>query len=748
MAALEPSEPTRAARERLRLAAAARAAIDHPNLIRAWPVGEGGGRLFVAFERSPHPSLTELLAAAPLEPTECARILDGAAAGVDALSQRALVARDLTPERVLVHPEHGGVLMDLGIPPELMRGVPLEQDPDLAFRSPEELERKPVDLRSAVYSLGAILLAALTALPPDRRMTVARARLSDRRATLAPEIDAVVARAMARDPSERFASAEALSGAAAAALGADLAPKILPGHQKPTERLQQPVTKRVPRSPQRNARHSMTAPPTKDPALPFYGQRRSSEVPRSPRRCEPRHWSRAAQGVAARFPGAVRRCSAMISALLALAGTFERRAHAGLRSSASAVGPIATGAASVARRGANLVQDLFRRVCRLLLAAARRGAVVAAGAGRRGHRALRRLQHSAPSVLQGAGARLDRSAGDGWKLGGRLVGSGTAGVTGAFGPRRGRGRARRPAANRTASQRAFTHPGLLLPAVGAIVASALSGIALGRAFEPEGGPSSVSRTGLTAQLPSGWAPADPDPVLPTLSSAIAAAPSGEAGAGFLAGKVSSLGAAERMLARLQRESEGRTHVWLGGLNAWQYAGLRPRPRVVGTGYLIPTMGGAVLGLCHASTNEAPVRLAECKRAATTLAIRGERPRPLSAADRSDERVIRVIASLRTNRSEGRRRLDAAELRRGQARSATSLQLSHNRAARSLDRISALENGYSLGNLSAAVRKAAAAYGRLAHAASVSNRSAYRQARYAVGRYEEALRRELARTGDA
>jgi hypothetical protein len=187
---------------------------------------------------------------------------------------------------------------------------------------------------------------------------------------------------------------------------------------------------------------------------------------------------------------------------------------------------------------------------------------------------------------------------------------------------------------------------------------------------------------------------------------------------------------------------------LGALNAWQYTGLRPRPHVVGTGYLVPTTGGAVLGICHASTSEAPIRLAECKRAATTLAIRGERPRPLASADGSNERLSRVIATLRASRSQGRRRLEAAELGRGQARAATSLQLSHERAARSLDHISALENGHSPQDLRAALRDAAAAYGRLAHAASVSNRSAYRNARDAVVREEEVLRRELARTGDA
>jgi hypothetical protein len=816
--AFEPSEPTRAARRLLRLAVAARAAIDHPNLIRAWPVGDGEGRVFVAFERCPHPTLSDMLADPPLGRIECARILDGAATGVDALSQRALVARDLTPERVLVHPEHGGVLMDLGIPPDLLRRVPIQQDPELAFRSPEELEGKPVDLRSTVYSLGAMLLAALTALPPDTRMAEARPRPSGRRATLAPEIEAVVARAMARDPAERFENAEALSTAAAGALGADLAPRILPGDHKSTERPHQPLTKPVLPSPQRNGRPSLTGPP------PFNGQRprrqRSREVPRSPRCGETRHWSRVAQDIAPCFPWAVRLCNEMVSALLALARSVGRRAHEAWRWSASAVRPIARGVASVAagagrrginlaralcrrvrrlvlvavrraaelvgvllllaenagrrghsgwrrsaraaapmarsgasvaastaRRGAKVAWPLFLRACRVELAAARRG-VVAAGAGRRAHRALLRMQHSAPAVLKGTGARIDRFTQHSWKWGSRPVGSGTAAVKRAPRPKRGRDKAHLPAATGSVAQRSTTHRRLLLPAVGAIVASALSGIALGHALEPEGGPSSVSRSGLTLQLPRGWEPAAADSVLPTLSPVIAAAPSGERGAGFLAGKLSSLAAAEQMLGGVQIGSEGRTQVQLGRLNAWQYTGLRPRPHVVATGYLIPTTGGAVLAMCHASTDDAPVRLGECKRAVATLVVRGERPRPLSSADQSNERMTRLLATLRASRAEGRRRLKAAELGRGQARAATSLQLSHERAAWTLDRISALENGHSLENLSAAVRNAGAAYGRLAHAASISNRSAYRRAGHAVVREEELLRRELAGTGDA
>jgi hypothetical protein len=615
--ALEPSAPTRAASRRLRLAIAARAAIDHPNLIRSWRVGEGGGRVFVAFERCSHPSLSELLTAAPLEPTECARIIGGAAAAVDALSKRRLLARDLAPDRVFVDAEHGGVLMVLGIPRQLLRRVPLGQDHDLAFRSPEELERKPVDLRSSVYSLGAVLFTALTGRPPADSWALIgepSPRPTDRRPELPPDIDAVVARAMARDPADRYSNPEAVAHAAAAALGADLAPK----------------------------------PPGR-----------------------------------------------------------------GLKSNERQRQRLARGSAGRNGNGNDPATD-------------------------------DRLKRPAPLVAQEPGRQIDRLTGS------RLTARRLEGSTTAAAPRAVATspfeNGHRPAAAGTAAPRASTYRRILLLAVGAIVASALSGIALGLAFEPEERPSSVSGSGLTLQLPRGWEPADRDLSVPALSAAIAARPSGTRGAGFVAGKVGSLNAAEQSLERLQRDGDGRTQMRLGGLSAWQYAGLRPRPNVVGTGYLVPTAGGAVVGICHAARAEAPVRLSECRRAATTLAIRGERPLSLSSADRSNERMLRAIGTLRASRSEGRRRLEAAELARGQVRAAASLRDSHKRAARSLDRISVLENGYSLGDLSATVRQLAVAYGRLADAARTTSRSAYREARTAVARGEAALRRELARIG--
>ena len=681
--ALEPSEPSRGARGRLRLAVAARASTDHPNLIRAWAVGEGDGRLFVAFEPCPHPSLRELLAAARLEPTACARILDGAAAGVDALSQRTLVARDLTPERVLVDPERGGVLMDLGIPPELLRRVPLEQDPNLAFRSPEELERRPVDVRSGVYSLGAILFTALTGQPPDdysSRVAGAYPRPSDQRAELSREVDAVVARAMAQNPAERYPNPEALARAAAAALGVELAPPILPGDLKATQRWQQPPAKRAPPTPRPNGRRSRTRHPTRARRVPTQGQRQPQPAPggsrSSPRRAKPRPASRRPRGVTAGLQSAARHCLAMMADVLALTEAAGRRGEAGLRRFASAVAPIARRAASivaaVVRLAAHAVWALLLRGCRLVLRAARRaeglvGGLVlfASGARRRGGAGLRRsaaavrtmatgvadvagrralnvllrLMRSASSVGRRAGERIDRLArGDRTPVA-ELVGSEPAESQAGpffFGSVPMQARERRFASIRSVPLNSLSHRRLVLPAVGALVASALAGIMLNRALESDGGPSSLTRAGLTVQLPSGWEQARVEPGRPAISSGIAAGPPGEAKTGLVVGEIRSQAAAERMLEWAQSGDGARTQVRLGKLYAWRYAGLRPRQGVTGTGYLLPITGGAVLMVCHASRDEARVRLAECGRAATTLVVRGERPRRLSSVDRLRE----------------------------------------------------------------------------------------------------------------
>jgi hypothetical protein len=611
--ALEPSEPSRRAIGRLRHAVAARAAIRHPNLVPARIIGEGDGRLFVAFVGSGHPSLSEVLAAGALKPAESALLLRGAAAGVAALSHRGLVPRDLKLDRVLVDPVHGAVLMDVGIPPELLRS-PLEQAEDLSFRSPEELAGEPIDVRSSVYSLGAILATALAGVP----------RSSERGSELSPALEAVVARATAADAAERYPDPETLLRAFTAAAG--LGPESLGQRAQTAVRANGHRRKPHPERTAENARSSEAR-----------AQRRSAERPRGlrPVRMRPAPRRRAAQS-------GLRSGVAAIAALLAVVGAAAHHGWSGLH--------------------------------RLALSVANR----AKGAAR-----------------WGGAARLRRN---------RLV----------------------------------------LPAAVAIAASALSGIALGRAVEPDKrGPSSITRSGLTVQLPPGWEPARVDPARRAFSPAIAAAASDGPTGGLVVGKLSSQTAAEQMLERNQDGAQQPTQVRLGRAYAWRYAGLRPRPRLVGVGYVVPIPSGAVVMLCHASQPAAAVRLAECGRAATTLTIPGAPTHRLPFVDRFAERLSRVVAALRVSRSHGLRRLAAAKLPFGQARAATSLERSHERAAESLDR---LDDGRSLGSLIAALRAAADAYGGLGHAAETQSRAAYRAASHAVAREEKAVRREPTRAG--
>jgi hypothetical protein len=706
---LEPKEPSRAAGRRLLDAVSRRASIRHPNLVRAWPLGWADGRLFVDFEVPSYPTLAERLAAAPLDPVECVRILDGLAAGAAALQEGGLMPRAVTPEDVVVHPSDGGILMDHGIPPELRREGLSEQG-----------DGHPA---GCVYSLGAILFAALTGARPngrarDTRSAGKRSTPNERRADLAPEVERVVARAMAADPAERYADVRELSQAAGTAL--EVKPACTPPRWNGNSRARQPSPgRRVARAPQAIR---LSPVPGKAPPAPRRSKRRPSARPvgqhaRSPT-AEAHTTPRASSGgpaalthVRLALVAASRRCAQLVVALLAVAVATGERLRDHAYRFARAVGP-----------AAHTIRSVMARVARRS-AEAIRATLVGAGpfrmfAGREPTRRSRFLRSGTPMrwrTFAQIRGRLERLEG-----------------------------AHRLASVKRGAVRCLRYCGPALFAGGAIAVSVLAGTALGGSVDVKDGPSSVTRSGVTVELPPGWEESTSDREW----SAIVAEPSEESKAALMVGELRSLEAAERILEELQRGGTGRTPVRLGSRYAWRYADLRSRPRLVGAGYALPTADGAVLFMCVASRNEARVRLDECNRAATTLVVQGEPPRSLSALSRSKERLTEVIATLRSSRSEARRRLAAADRPRGQVRAATALKLRYLRAARSLDGLPPLENGRPIDGVSAALRAAGAAYGSLADASKSGDRPAYREASHELVLKEEGVRRELARASGA
>jgi serine/threonine-protein kinase len=213
------------------------AAIEHPHIVPVHEAGEATGVLYIAMRYVEGADLAQLLArAGPLDPERTIALLAPIADALDTAHARGLVHRDVKPSNVLVadpaKTEHV-YLTDFGIA-KRFAGARTETGTGHAlgtadYVAPEQIEGDEVDGRADVYSLGCVLFECLAGRPPFRRDTpvatlVAHAHepvpaLSERRRELPVEIDAVVERALAKSPRDRYETCGELVEAARATLG-------------------------------------------------------------------------------------------------------------------------------------------------------------------------------------------------------------------------------------------------------------------------------------------------------------------------------------------------------------------------------------------------------------------------------------------------------------------------------------------------------------------------------------------------
>ncbi len=199
--------------ERLALAAAAASRVPAPGLVRLLDTGTERGISFLVREHVEGHSLRARLRSGPLEPAEAVRVGREVLLALAAAHASGVLHLDVKPENVLLANDGHVRLADLGVGAAIRTARPTDATELLApTPEPPELAGNPVasDARTDVYLAGAMLFETLTGRPP------AGAR-SPRglRSEIPPEIDVVVARALAPDPAERFADA----GAFAEALG-------------------------------------------------------------------------------------------------------------------------------------------------------------------------------------------------------------------------------------------------------------------------------------------------------------------------------------------------------------------------------------------------------------------------------------------------------------------------------------------------------------------------------------------------
>jgi serine/threonine-protein kinase len=222
-------------RERLLRESRLAASLDHPNVVPVYDAGETDGTLFIAMRYVEGTDLRELLRSeGPLTPERTIAIAAQVADALDSAHARGLVHRDVKPSNVLIDRREGRehcYLADFGLTQSVTNRPVTDGElmGTVDYVAPEQIRGEPVDGRADVYALGCLVYESLTGeLPFGRSSDVATiyAHLeeapvpaSERRPELPGEIDAVLARAMAKDREERYETCGALVEDARAALG-------------------------------------------------------------------------------------------------------------------------------------------------------------------------------------------------------------------------------------------------------------------------------------------------------------------------------------------------------------------------------------------------------------------------------------------------------------------------------------------------------------------------------------------------
>jgi serine/threonine-protein kinase len=222
-------------RTRFQRESRAAAMLEEPHVIPIHDWGEIDGNLYIDMRLVRGQDLHELLQRGPLEPERAVGIVRQIAAALDAAHAQGLIHRDVKPQNILITAveEDFAYLIDFGIAEN--RGdtrltVAGSAIGSFAYMAPERFEDRPATAAVDTYSLAGVLYEALTGQPPFKVSSmeqVIAAHLSSpppQPSAVNPRVpaafDDVIARGMAKDPDDRYASPGALGRAAQRALGA------------------------------------------------------------------------------------------------------------------------------------------------------------------------------------------------------------------------------------------------------------------------------------------------------------------------------------------------------------------------------------------------------------------------------------------------------------------------------------------------------------------------------------------------
>lgn len=208
--------------ERFRREAKAAANLSHPNIVSIYDWGQGDQTYYIVMEYVDGPTLSSMLRQGPLEPERAAAIGASVAAALDFAHRRGVIHRDVKPGNVLLDDRGQVKVADFGIARAVGTSEDLTQTGSVmgtaTYFSPEQAQGHSVDPRSDVYSLGVVLYEMTTGKPPfsgDSPVSIAYKHVKEPpprpsavNPAVPPGLEAIILKAMAKEPEARYQTAE------------------------------------------------------------------------------------------------------------------------------------------------------------------------------------------------------------------------------------------------------------------------------------------------------------------------------------------------------------------------------------------------------------------------------------------------------------------------------------------------------------------------------------------------------------